>query len=188
MCEYKYVLYLQIVDESLKELYEKAVEKLDSPEHVANPHKDSGFDLYVPQDHNIKYSETKLIDHKIRCAAYRIHSREFVHEGSKHVFSEKTPQAFYTYPRSSIHKTPFRVANNVGIIDCGYRGNLMTPIECKADRESQPHILEEHTRLMQICMPSLEPFKVIIVDALDETQRGSGGFGSTGTGAWSTLQ
>ena len=29
------------------------------------------------------------------------------------------------YPRSSIYKTPLRLANNTGIIDSGYRGNLM---------------------------------------------------------------
>jgi dUTPase len=37
-------------------------------------------------------------------------------------------------------------------------------------------------RLVQICEPGLEPFKVMIVSELNETLRGEGGFGSTGNG------
>ncbi len=42
---------------------------------------------------------------------------------------------------------------------------------------------ESNLRLLQICTPTLEPFKVVLVNddsALSNTQRGEGGFGSTG--------
>ena len=40
--------------------------------------------------------------------------------------------------------------------------------------------LEKANRYWQICMPTLEPFSVYIVDELDKTDRGEGGHGSTG--------
>ena len=40
--------------------------------------------------------------------------------------------------------------------------------------------MEKHNRYFQICMPTLEPFKVKIVESLDKTMRGEGGHGSTG--------
>ena len=39
---------------------------------------------------------------------------------------------------------------------------------------------ETYGRLFQICMPDLSPFSVKIVDSLNDTTRGGGGFGSTG--------
>jgi dUTPase len=44
------------------------------------------------------------------------------------------------------------------------------------------YTVEKHNRLLQICHPKLEPFIVKLVDEseLSETERGEGGFGSTG--------
>ena len=41
----------------------------------------------------------------------------------------KSQRDFYVYPRSSISKTPLRMANSVGIIDSGYRGNLKFAVD-----------------------------------------------------------
>ena len=172
----KYVLKIKIVDESVRHLYEKAVAKMQTQEHLLNPHKDSGFDLFIPQNHlpisegNYLFgsNETKLIDLGIQCAAYRY---------INYTANVPVPQPFYVYTRSSIYKTPFRLANNVGIIDSGYRGNLKAAFDNAMDRNS---VLLPYTRLLQICMPDLTPFQVEIVDELDDTSRGSGGFGSTG--------
>ena len=87
------------------------------------------------------------------------------------------PSAFYMYPRSSISKTPFRLANNTGIIDSGYRGNLGAYLDCFSGSTEQ---ISKGSRLLQICAPDLKPFRVIIVENLDRTFRGAGGFGSTG--------
>ena len=71
------------------------------------------------------------------------------------------------------------MTNSVGIIDSGYRGNLMSIFDASDDVN-----LKKGNRLTQICSPLLDPFCVVVVDSMDElgqTQRGEGGFGSTGS-------
>ena len=96
---------------------------------------------------------------------------------------------FYTYARSSISKTPLRLANNQGIIDAGYRGNLIGMFDCifndtsNEDRDYDFQ-MQKYSRVLQICAPGLVPIFVKIVDSLAElgpsTSRGEGGIGSTG--------
>jgi dUTP pyrophosphatase len=92
------------------------------------------------------------------------------------------PVAFYLYPRSSTGtKTPLRLANSVGIIDSGYRGPLIAAFDNGNEDDFQ---IQDKQRLVQICAPDLSyPIYVILVDSEEElgkTNRGSGGFGSTG--------
>lgn len=176
---YHYLLQIKIINESVWPLYTTAISKMENEEYIKNPHKDSGFDLYIPNnlmntefDYKFDKCETKLIDLGIQCAAYEV----YLHPSG--CCKTLKPQPFMIYPRSSIYKTPFRLANNTGIIDSGYRGNLKAAFDSKEDRCAI--ILKPFTRLLQICMPDLKPFKVMIVESLDDTTRGSGGFGSTG--------
>jgi dUTPase len=98
------------------------------------------------------------------------------------------PLSFYMYPRSSLSKTPLRLSNSVGIIDSGYRGQLMAMFDVNMDIASGQYEVEPYTRLCQICCGDLEPFtvKVEMLEAGDvdnlvnSTKRGEGGFGSTG--------
>ena len=130
--------------------------------------KDSGFDLYLPEAVSIEASQTKLVDLKVKCAVYKVFKNSSVVE----------PSAYYLYPRSSISKTKFRLANSVGIIDSGYRGNLKIALDCWGTSSGS---CKAFHKLVQICMPDLSyDFEVEIVDDLDETERGEGGFGSTG--------
>jgi len=99
---------------------------------------------------------------------------------------------YYMDPRSSISKTFLRLANSRGIIDSGYRGPLIGVFDVIKQRiSSHPydnHVLSSFAsrfdRVTQLCGPSLEPILVTIVDSLEElgerTERGTGGFGSTG--------
>jgi len=176
-----YVLKICIIsnDSELKDLYRKAVNKMNTPEYKENLHKDSGFDVFTPKGElAIAAGETKLLDMQIQCAAYKI-----VCDGDSCV---KQPSAFFMYPRSSIYKSSVRLANNTGIIDSGYRGNLMSAFDnISRIGPSYPagswrQCENAHGRLLQICMPDLSPFDVEIVDELDNTERGSGGLGSTG--------
>ena len=79
-----------------------------------------------------------------------------------------------------------RLANNVGIIDSGYRGNIgafFDIIGVGITSTNHVRILEKHQRVVQICANDLSPFKVILVkdiDTMGQTARGTGGFGSTG--------
>ena len=76
-------------------------------------------------------------------------------------------------------KTPIRLANSVGIIDAGYRGNIMAIVDNISDED---YTILNQTRLFQICSPTLETVTIEIVNKLSETSRGTGRFGSTGSG------
>ena len=93
---------------------------------------------------------------------------------------DEKPAAFYVFPRSSISKTPLMLANHTGIIDAGYRGNIKGAFR-NLDPNSE-YIMEVHTKVLQICHPSLCPIRVFLknTDSLTKTSRGEGGFGSTG--------
>ena len=103
------------------------------------------------------------------------------------------PTGFYLYPRSSISKTRMRLANSVGIIDAGYRGDLIAAVDTIGLFGSTDiwHVWKEtlspikkYDRYFQVCAPDLSPFLVHIVEREEElsppTTRGHGGFGSTG--------
>lgn len=121
---------------------------------------DSGFDLYCPENVVVPTQGYALIDLKIRC------SPQFT-----------TPSGYYLYPRSSISKTPLIMANSVGIIDWGYRGNIMARVYNTSNTDYE---IKQGDRLFQLCHPILQPLNVVFVESLDTTERNTGGFGSTG--------
>ena len=159
-------LKIKIVDSNAKGLYKTDLSEKD----------DSGLDLYVLQDIHIKVGQTIFIDFGIQCEM--INSNKNV--------------GYYLYPRSSISKTPLIMANSVGIIDSGYRGNIKAAIKYIPNEdffqnytnkeEYKEYIIKKGTRLFQICSCNLQPFTTKVVDTLTSSERGSGGFGSTGTG------
>ena len=148
-------LLIQTDNEYLKSLY-------TNHQHY-NP-GDSGLDLFCPEDIIIGPGETMKIDLQIQCEAL-------------HDNIENNNVSYYLYPRSSIIKTPLRLANSVGIIDAGYRGNI---IACVDNIKNFEFKIEKGSRLFQICGPTLEPIEIRVVNELSNSQRGSGGFGSTG--------
>lgn len=91
----------------------------------------------------------------------------------------RPPEGYYTeiVPRSSISKTGWMLANNVGIIDSSYRGNLLIALVPTSDR-SIP--LELPFCKCQLILRKFEDAELEEVSDLDDTERGSGGFGSTG--------
>jgi dUTP pyrophosphatase len=81
-------------------------------------------------------------------------------------------------PRSSIGaKTPLRLSNSVGLIDSGYRGELGVLYDNVSD---EPWEIHAGDRIAQLLVMPNYRFKANIVDTLEETDRGEGGFGSTG--------
>ena len=80
-------------------------------------------------------------------------------------------------PRSSISKTPLRQCNSIGLIDAGYRGEIMAAVDNIKDK---PFTLETGQRLFQLVAMDGSPIHFELVDELTETDRGEGGFGSTG--------
>ena len=122
---------------------------------------DSGLDLFCPETVTIQPGDTYKINLQINCEA----------------LSESGNVSYYLYPRSSIIKTPLRMSNCVGIIDAGYRGDI---IACVDNIKDYPYEIKQGDRLFQICAGDLSPFTYELVDNLSNTRRGSGGFGSTG--------
>ena len=88
------------------------------------------------------------------------------------------------HPRSSISKSKLRLANATGIIDSGYRGHLIGMFDLVNLSDNEEYVVEKLDRLLQICAPGLVPIVVEIVNTFEElggeTERGSGGFGSSG--------
>ncbi len=79
--------------------------------------------------------------------------------------------------RSSISKSGYMLANNVGIIDRSYRGSIIVPL-VKID-DTKPD-LQLPIRLVQIIPRQIQHLQCIEVSELDTTERGEGGFGSSG--------
>jgi dUTP pyrophosphatase len=166
------ILKLAILDESLIKLYNSKIET-HNESFKNNKYHDSGFDLFVPEDVIFDNAvDSKFIDMKIKA--------EMVYCNMDS--NKLTPTAFTLHPRSSISKTPLMLANNTGIIDSGYRGNLIGAFRALKLKDDSIYTVNKHTRLIQICHSALCPLYVVIVNKneLSDTARGSGGFGSTG--------
>lgn len=175
MFESKYELKIKVINPNVFEYYKKCVDKYNN--RYKN-HPDSGFDLISP--HNTtethKNSDTALIDLGIQCSLTKTIPLE-----NGNIL--KVPAPFYLYTRSSIYKTSYRQSNSVGIIDSGYRGNLMAAMDYHENlgRKTDEKEIKAGQRYWQICTPTLEPiYSVQLVSSLDTTYRGSGGHGSTG--------
>ena len=82
-------------------------------------------------------------------------------------------------PRSSIGaKTPLRLSNSAGLIDSGYRGELGVLYDNISDVSYDIHAGDRIAQLL--VMPSYR-FQAKVVDSLEDSDRGEGGFGSSGT-------
>ena len=167
------ILKIYINNSQLKDYYKSAIEK-HNQNIFLKKYPDSGFDLYTPD--NVTFTE----DNKAVFIDYQIKSQMFYYDGT----SDKiTNSAFYMYPRSSFSKTPLVLGNHVGVIDSGYRGNLMGAFKYFSSCDyPDEYTVEKYQRLLQVCHPSLCPIFVVLIDNdnFEETERGSGGFGSTG--------
>jgi|TARA_B000000475_G_C15886941_1_gene402853 dUTP pyrophosphatase len=172
----EFKLLLQIDDPDLRAIYQPKVDEWNESLKTSPLFGDSGFDLFCP-DHvecdgnSTQLPITKLVDLKVKAAAY---SRKTLSSNRRPC--SLLPSAYTLNVRSSIYKTKFRLANNVGIIDNGYRGNLKVAMDFYNPTEK----MVKHNRYFQICMPTLERFDIEIVEKLETTERGEGGHGSTG--------
>ena len=119
---------------------------------------DAGLDLYVLEDIQFEPNETKAIKLGISC-------------------EPEDGKAYYLFPRSSISKTPLRMANSIGLIDGGYRGEIMAMCD---NIKSEAYTAEKGQRLFQLVATDSSPISFELVEELEMTTRGTGGFGSTG--------
>jgi dUTP pyrophosphatase len=205
------VMHLKIFVEgsyNLKKMYYAAVDKHNN-NLLQNKYLDAGFDLFLPENEDpdeidkcgdtVRFFGTgwknkgpvNKVDFKIKCSARMYCDTD-----------KNFNTGYYMYPRSSLSKTKLRLANSVGIIDSGYRGNLIgmfdvVNIEDRPLTDSKSSSVQDpdacaiadyfakvNDRLIQICAPGLVPIYVEVVETIEDlgnyTERGSGGFGSTG--------
>jgi len=149
----------------------------------ANHPEDAGMDLYVQHRTLYPSNEVTFIKHEIQCEMSHAYTKTDFRPVASPYCLEKIEEvihknvSYLLVPRSSIAKTPLLMANSIGIIDAGYRGEIIGAVY---NTSKEDYVVEAGTRLFQIVLPSLEPFDVEIVSDLSETVRGEGGFGSTG--------
>jgi dUTP pyrophosphatase len=84
---------------------------------------------------------------------------------------------FDVVARSSLTKTGYMVANAVGVIDRTYTGSILVPL-IKIDQNAAPLTLP--ATVVQMIPRPIVHAEVVEVETLDDTERGAGGFGSTG--------
>lgn len=119
---------------------------------------DAGLDLFAPEEVIVGGRETGVIHLQLACEM----------EGGR---------PYLLMPRSSIAKTPLRLANSVGLIDGGYRGEIVALCD---NISNKPYTVEIGQRLFQLVAMDGAPLEIELVTKLSDTSRGSEGFGSTG--------
>ena len=142
-------LNIKILNEKARLLYEN---------HGHFHTGDAGLDLYIIEDIEFKPMETKLIKLGISC-------------------EPADGKAYYLMPRSSISKTPLRMSNSIGLIDGGYRGEIMASCDNIKDIF---YSVSRGQRLFQLVAFDSSPIKYTLTEELSDTSRGEDGFGSTG--------
>jgi len=197
--KYEKIMFLKLyVDDNneLKNMYIYAADKHNN-KIINNPNYiDAGFDLFAPGNKgveedtfgdNLRFYSTgwdganpvNKLDFNVCCSAVMVTDT-----------GKRFNTGYYMYPRSSLSKTQLRLANSTGIIDAGYRGHLMgmfdvVNIQPDSSNERDCDFYGKiYDRYLQICAPGLVPILVEVVNSKEElgeeTERGNGGFGSTG--------
>ena len=97
--------------------------------------------------------------------------------------SIEVPEGYHTeiYPRSSVSKYDLVLANSIGVIDHGYRGPLICRFKIiTKDNFVNPTVYKKGDKIAQLLVKKTEHFEIEEVQDLSETERGEGGFGSSG--------
>jgi len=157
-------LYL-VVSADKRDQYLAAANKYNSTDMEQ---RDSGFDLFCDTDY--------IVTRQSQFLKFGVLSASAMKVGSCPV-----NRAYWLMPRSSMSKTNMICSNSKGLIDSGYRGNIMGAVRLVGDVDAEA--VAVNTRLFQLVSGSAKPWSFVhIVDELPlpVTERGSGGFGSTG--------
>lgn len=153
------------------------------------------IDINKTYDHNTDTNITPVIECRVEDAAYlpcRVHPTdagadlksshaEDIYPGETKLIDTgvavKLPKGYggFVFNRSGQGKLGIILPNSVGVIDSDYRGNIKVPLKNLSD---SPYKIKQGDRIAQlVIMPVL---LVGFIDAWNDTERGSGGFGSTG--------
>ena len=119
---------------------------------------DAGMDLYSAIDAVIPYGETVKVPTDV---------------------AMEIPTGFVglIYARSGLAtKQGLAPANKVGVVDASYRGNVIVALH---NHSKQPQKIHKGDRIAQMVIQPFVSLSLNVVDELDDTERGEGGFGSS---------
>lgn len=145
---------MKLEELKIKKLDEKAIIPTYGTEYSA------GADLYalLDEDLEIKPGETVMI-------------------GTGLAMAIPTGYAGLIYARSSLgSKKGLAPANKVGVVDSDYRGEIKVPL---FNQSKETQIIAKNERIAQIIFTPYLKVNFQETDELDDTTRGTGGFGST---------
>lgn len=108
-------------------------------------------------------------------AISREETDKYIEYGTGLAFELPPGYVMLVFPRSSISQTDLSLANAVAVLDSGYRGELKLRFRRTGQAEYQMG-----DRIAQILILPLPQIRLIEADALSESERGEGGFGSSG--------
>lgn len=121
----------------------------------------AGADIYACIDNDIKLNPGE---------------RKLINTG----FALAIPAGYggFVFPRSGLSsKHGVSLSNCVGVIDSDYRGELKVPM---INHGNEPYVIQNGERIAQLVIMPIDNCRFVLCDELDDTQRGEGGFGSTG--------
>lgn len=98
-------------------------------------------------------------------------------------FRMELPEGYFAdlRPRSSIYKTGLWLSNSCGVVDAGYRGEVMAFFYAMRPCLKSTVGYAPGDRVVQMMIRKLDPVGLVQVDSVSmDTERGEGGFGSTG--------
>jgi dUTP pyrophosphatase len=140
-------------------------------------------------------ANTKLpVKGSLEAACFDVYTNSITFKNGKAVyglgFATQIPKGYrgVIVPRSNLSKHPWIMANSIGIIDSDYRGEWMmvlAPLTGDVIETALPYGVGE--RCAQIYFEPVLETEFIQTEDLEDTNRGTGGFGSTGTKTIGTL-
>lgn len=143
------------------------VKKLD--ENAVLPQKandkDAGYDLVAISDPEIKYNGDEILYIQYRTG-----------------IAIEPPEGYHTeiYPRSSISKYNLQLCNSLGLIDEPYRGEIILRFNLINSKLIGSKIYRKGDKIGQLVIKKTISMDFVEVEELEETDRGEGGFGSSG--------
>lgn len=127
---------------------------------------DAGYDLKAFENYLISPGQTVIVD--TGCAIALPTEREWLWEAQ-------------VRPRSGMSvKTNIRISNSPGTIDAGYRNYIGVIMQ---NIGNSTYRITKGDRIAQLVITKIPKTELVVVDELDETDRGLNGFGSTGVSA-----
>lgn len=129
---------------------------------------DAGFDLYCCKDFVVPANaRSQKIFLGVKASLHdELFDNSFMYK------------SFMLVPRSSMgSKTPLRLSNSIGIIDSGYRGELIAVVDNISNKD---YSIKKGDRLVQIVPFDGTGVSTLLLDNVNSTERGVNGFGSTG--------